>query len=102
MTDNQKQVQSVFGAKVAERVKLGGNVSWGGDDSVATIEALADAAYSLDEGFDLIRGYVSELVNPSAFAQKLEKLPEGSACHITRPKRERGKGSDAMAGLAGM
>lgn len=47
---------------------------WGGKDSVAVIQEIADAAYLGDspEGFDGIAAYVLALVNPSAFRQSLE------------------------------
>lgn len=94
------EIMKVYVGAVAARVKMNGGTSWGGADSTAVIEALADAAYSTDEGFDPIRGLVGELVNPSAFRQKLEKLDVGNPCYV-RPgeKGKRGGVSEALNAL---
>lgn len=71
------ELKAVFQKAVQTRVEANGRSGWGGEDSLKVIEELADAAYSNDEGFDGIRSWVASLVNPSAFRQVLEGLPEG-------------------------
>jgi len=80
-----KEVNAAFVQAVEKRLAMHGFVrasdgsvsqkaqGWGGEDSVAVIEAVADAAYGAEEGFDVIRGLVSTVVNPSQFRQGLEK-----------------------------
>lgn len=103
--DMIESVKKAYSDTVTARVKANGGSSWGGADSVAVIEAITDAAYLDGEapGFDAIRELVSELVNPSAFRQKLEKLPPTHAAYV-RPgeKGKRGGTSAALTMLGGV
>lgn len=88
MTDeNKKAIADAFRDTVRAQVKEGGNTRWGERESTAVIEALADTAYGLEEGFDGIRDLVRRVVNPSAFAQFLESQPKTHPAHIRRPGR---------------
>lgn len=92
--------QDLFVAEVTKRSEANMHGSWGTDDSIAVIEQLADEAYSSGEGFDAIRSFVADLVNPSAFRQKLEKLPTTNPAHIVPSGRKRGTPSAALGLLA--
>jgi hypothetical protein len=76
------KVSETFKATVRAEVAKGNHARWGEKESVNVIEALfglgeSDADVQA-EGFDAIRDKVAEVVNPSAFAQKLETLPDGT------------------------
>lgn len=95
MTKEQSdKLKAAYVAKVTERVVLGNHASWGEEDSLAVIEELVGVMTSDDEltleGFMCIRENVKNVVNPSAFAQVLEKLPLDHPRHIRRPKRGTG------------
>lgn len=85
-----EEIKKVYLDAVAEQAAKTGHLSWGGDESTAVIEKVADAAYSIDEGFDAIRGMVAVLVNPSAFKQRLEKLDASNPRHIVPSGKKRG------------
>lgn len=91
---NASKIPQVFATAVKKELLTSGG-GWGGKNSTAVIEAICDEAYGAEEGFDTIRLYVSQLVNPSAFRQKLED--KGLV-----PKAEKGSrksGVDVLAGL---
>lgn len=75
---------------VRAAAKAGGNSRWGEAESLAVIEELFNLAISDEEvqveGFDAIRDCVAAVINPSAFAQRLEKLPEDHPARIVRVK----------------
>ncbi len=77
-----KKVIEAFKAEVRKQVAKGGHSRWGNDESVAVIAELVSVMNSDEElsaeGFDAIRDKVAEVVNPSAFAQRLESLPDGT------------------------
>lgn len=103
MTKEQSdKIKEAFKAKVREQVALGNHVKWGESDSLAVIAELVSVLQSDEElaleGFDAIRANVSQVVNPSAFAQVLEKLGTEHPSHIRRPKRGTG-GSRAASDL---
>lgn len=115
MTKEQSdKIKEAFKAVVRERVALGNHARWGESDSLAVVEKLVEVLQGDDElaleGFDAIRANVGQVVNPSAFAQVLEKLPDGvdkdangvvQPAHpsfIRRPKRGTG-GSRAVSDL---
>lgn len=89
-------IKEAYRNAVEKQVKANSASGWGERDSVAVIEAIVDAAYLDDEagGFDGVREYVRNLVNPSAFAQKLEKLDEKHPCRIVRQKKAGGSKLD--------
>ena len=87
---NIMNIAQTFSNKVVAEVAKGNHGQWGVDNSVAVIEELADEAYSSGEGFDVIRGLVKDLANPSAFRQKLEKLPVTNPAHIVPSGNKRG------------
>lgn len=82
MNSVQQKVADVFRKAVRERVAANNHAAWGNADSAKVIEALVDLVISDDEvqleGTDAISGQILAVVNPSAFAQKLEELPDGS------------------------
>lgn len=101
----KEQISEAFKTAVLARLKLRGGDGtpnakangWGGEDSVAVIEAIVDAAYLGDspEGFDAVKANVAALVNPSQFRQRLEAkklVAEGV-------KRKRSAGADVLAGF---
>lgn len=102
-------LKTTFKNAVRAAVAKSGGLRWGEAESLSVIEALVEEYVSNEdaqtEGFDAIRANVSRVVNPSAFAQFLEKLPttgfneEGEPekggtyphpARITRPKRGSG------------
>jgi len=104
-------LKQVYSNAVAARLSAQSNRGWGGKDSLAVIEALTDWAYGeSNEGFDPVRESIGELVNPSAFRQKLEgnyddkaKAPKtGVGSFYIIPGEKKGKsGSTALSLLAG-
>lgn len=86
-----KELKATAQALVTQQVKKGGGVRWGEAESVAVITGMIDWLLSNDEamaeGSDCIGQQIREVVNPSSFAQRLEKLPEGSPRKITRQVR---------------
>lgn len=106
----KEQIDQIFRTTVAAQVEAGNHARWGNDESVAVIRALADVAFGdLNEGFDAIEARVAQVVNPSAFAQSLETLSDGSGkdrdgnkddrpaakCWIRRPSRGTRRGKDS-------
>lgn len=96
-----KTITETFVAAVAARATANMHGSWGTEDSVSVIEQLVDAAYLGDkpEGFDAVRALVADLVNPSAFRQKLEKLAKDNPAHIMPSGHKRGTPSLALGFL---
>jgi hypothetical protein len=94
------KVKEAFKAAVRSAVAKGNHARWGEAESTAVIEALFDLALSDDEvgseGFDAIRANVARVVNPSAFAQYLDKLPKDHPASITRPARGSGGSKSGM------
>jgi hypothetical protein len=86
-----EKVATVRRDTVRAQVARGNHSRWGGAESVAVIEELVSLLVSDEEvgaeGFDAIREAVTEVVNPSAFAQVLEKLDESHPAHIRRPEK---------------
>lgn len=76
----KEEYKAEFLKAVQVNVEKGNHARWGNDESVSVIEKLVEAVNSDDSqpGFDAIRDYVATVVNPSAFAQKLEELSDGS------------------------
>lgn len=85
------EIKETFKVTVRAQVGKGGHVRWGEAESLAVVEALCDVLLNNEDaqadGFDAIRENVRQVVNPSAFAQKLEDLPIEHPSHIRRPKR---------------
>lgn len=77
-----EKVQAQFRGLVREQVAKGNHSRWGESESVAVVEGLFALAASDDEiggeGFDAIREQVKRVINPSAFAQGLEGLSDGT------------------------
>lgn len=93
-TPTPSKIPQVFAAAVKKELLTSAG-GWGGKNSTAVIEAICDEAYSEGEGFDGIRLYVGQLVNPSAFRQKLEDKGLVPAA----VKGSRKSGVDVLAGL---
>lgn len=78
-SETLQEIKDTFKTVVRQQVAKGGKVRWGEAESLAVIEALVDVLVSNEDaqadGFDAIRTNVGQVVNPSAFAQTLEKLP---------------------------
>lgn len=76
------KVTEAFRKAVEAQVVKGGRRTWGADDSCAVIESLVDCLINekevASEGYDAIADRVKKVVNPSAFAQVLESLPDGT------------------------
>lgn len=89
-----QEIKDTFKTVVRQQVAKGGKVRWGEAESLAVIEALVEVMMSnadaQADGFDAIRVNVAQVVNPSAFAQTLERLPKDHPASITRPKRGTG------------
>lgn len=85
------ELKATAQALVTQQVKKGGGVRWGEAESVAVIAGMVDWLVATPdataEGSDAIAGVLREVVNPSSFAQKLEKLPEGNPRRIVRAAR---------------
>jgi len=95
MKDETKvMLADAFKVSVRKFVKAGNHAKWGEAESVGVISDMTDAMVSdddaLNEGFDAIRAFVAKVVNPSAFAQTLDKLPKDHPAHLNRPKRGTG------------
>lgn len=77
-----EKVAATFRTSVREAVAKGNHSRWGEGESAQVIEALVELLVSDDEvsadGYDAIREQVRRVINPSAFAQGLEDLPDGS------------------------
>lgn len=107
------EVVTAYQNAVLAQCKSTGNTTWGAKQSTATIEAIADACYlgEKPDGFDAevgekpdgtplrARDWVKELVNASAFLQKLNKLKNTNPCYIPPSGNKRGV-SSAMGALA--
>lgn len=80
MTTTQK-VQEAF-RSIVGTLTARNRARWGNAESVEVIEKLVELLQSDEEigleGFDAIRARVAQMVNPSAFAQNLEELPDGT------------------------
>lgn len=100
LIEHNMNITETYQNAVIAAVKKTNHSAWGADESVEVIEKIVDAAYLGDEpeGFDAVRGLVKELVNASAFRQKLEKLPSTHPCHIKPSGNKRGA-SSALAAL---
>ena len=100
-TETIQEINETFKTLVRQQVAKGGGTRWGEAESTEVIAGLVDLLVTNEdastEGFDAIREKVSRVVNPSAFAQVLEKLPEGHASRIVRAKR--GSGGNRAADL---
>lgn len=95
MNNNTKlMLAEAFKVSVRKFVAQNNHSKWGESESVGVISDMVDAMTSdddaMNEGFDAIRAFVAKVVNPSAFAQSLEKLPSEHPAHIVRPKRGSG------------
>lgn len=92
--ETAESIKQVYTTAVRAAVAKGNHARWGEAESLSVIEALFDAAVSDDdalaEGFDAIRANVAKVINPSAFAQVLDKLPKDHPSSITRPKKGSG------------
>lgn len=92
---NAKEIHEEFKGLVRKTVAANGNTRFGEKESLDVIEGLVDILTNDEEagneGFDSIREHIRLVVNPSAFAQRLEKLPEGHPSRITREKGTRSK-----------
>lgn len=86
-----EKVAEVYKQAVREAVAKGSHQRWGNAESVGVVESLTELLSSDEEvgaeGFDAIREQVGNVVNPSAFAQVLEGLPEDHPSHIRRPEK---------------
>jgi hypothetical protein len=92
--DTKIMLAEAFKVSVRKFVAQNNHSKWGEAESVGVISDMVDAMtsndYALEEGFDSIRAFCAKVVNPSAFAQSLEKLPDTHPAHIVRPKRGSG------------
>lgn len=93
--ENIDTVKAAFTAAVRSAVAKGNHQGWGQDDSVAVIAAVATEAFSSGGDFADCERYVAQVVNPSAFAQVLEKLETSHPAHIRRPGKGQRKSSVA-------
>lgn len=86
-----KELKATAQALVTAAVKKGGGVRWGESESLAVVLGMVDWAFANEEvvaeGSDALAGVFREVINPSSFAQKLEKLPEGNPRRIVRAAR---------------
>lgn len=77
-----EKVSATFRQTVRAQVAKGNHSQWREGDSLAVIEEMVGLLTSDEEvgaeGFDAIRDQMKRVVNPSAFAQSLEGLPDGS------------------------
>jgi hypothetical protein len=80
---------------VIECVKAGGGTRWGEAESRKVIRECAKAA-AMESGLDATEAsaladsliaQAGRVINPSAFAQKLEDLPADHPAKLNRPKR---------------
>lgn len=98
-----KKVQKTYADAIRGAAAKNGNSRWGSNESIAVITALVELLVGDEEvgleGVDAITTEITNVVNPSAFAQALETLPETNPCHIRRPEKGGRKGSK-VAGLA--
>lgn len=91
-------IKESFVASVTQSVKDGGATRWGEAESKKATLAVVKAA-AIESGLDAteaaaicdnIAPFVGLVINPSAFAQVLEKRAVGDPMHITRPKKGSG------------
>jgi hypothetical protein len=95
MKDTTKaMLAEAFKTSVRKFVAQGNHTKWGEAESVGVISDMVEALMSDEdasaEGFDAIHSRVAKVVNPSAFAQTLDKLPKDHPAHLNRPKRGTG------------
>ena len=97
-------MKDTFKQAVREAVENGGHARWGEAESLSVCKAVIAKAAG-ESGLDEIEAqalannaatYIQKVINPSAFAQILEKLPEGHASRIVRPKRGTGGSRAAL------
>lgn len=92
--ETQDEINEAFKTAVRRCVAQGNHAKWGEGESLEVIEELVGVLVSSEdaslEGFASIRAKVALVVNPSAFAQFLEKQPLDHPSHIRRPKRGTG------------
>lgn len=97
-------IKESFVASVTQSVQANGGTKWGEAESKAAVLAVVKAG-AMESGLDVteaqaicdnIAAYVGVVINPSAFAQMLEKRPENDPMHIKRPKRGSGGGKSAL------
>ena len=92
--ETKAMLAETFKVSVRKFVAQGNHAKWGEAESVGVISDMTDALMSdkdaSAEGFDAIRAFVAKVVNPSAFAQTLDKLPKEHPAHLVRPKRGSG------------
>lgn len=115
-TETTQRLALAFRDSVRAHVKAGGNVRWGEAESNGVISDMVGTLLSDEdailEGPDAIAPFVAKVVNPSAFAQFLEKLPAsgfgpdgeplagaayGHPARIVRPARGSGGARSALA-----
>ena len=81
-----KTITEAFKTSVRNSAAKAGHIRWGENESTAAIVA-AIVAGAMESGLDETEAtamasnltpYVREVVNPSAYAQKLEQLPDGT------------------------
>ncbi len=102
MTKPSPEVMAAFDVAVLKQLKANNRSGWTTPDSVAVMEAICDVAYSTGEGFDVIRGYMTDLGNASGFRIKLEKRHEANnddQFSVIPTGRKKGAASYAMAEL---
>lgn len=85
-----EKVSAAFKEIVRKRVAAGNHTQWGNADSVAVVVALVELMVNDDEvqleGTDAIEGQIGLVVNPSAFAQRLEEFPDGTGLRANGDK----------------
>lgn len=115
-TETTQMLAAEFKSAVRAHAKAGGNVRWGEAESNGVIADMIDALLTSDdainEGSDAITAFIAKVVNPSAFAQFLEKLPAtgfgadgepladgtfGHPARLSRPKRGTGGARGTIA-----
>ena len=100
--ETKAMLAEAFKTSVRKAVAKGNHARWGEAESVAVVSDMTDALMSDEdasaEGFDCIRGYVAKVVNPSAFAQSLDKLPNGTDRERGTYDEASGKVREAKAG----
>lgn len=88
------ELAGVRKASVRTQVQKGGRARWGEAESLAVVgdivEAFCGDEDAMAEGSGVLLPLLRPLINPSAFAQSLEKLPAEHPAHIRRPARGSG------------
>lgn len=93
-TETKLELDKSFADSVRKCVAKGNHARWGEPESVRVIKDVVEAFVSsedaMSEGVDALESYLAAVVNPSQFAQRLEKKDTSHPAHIRRPARGTG------------